>query len=347
MPDIFRQRVLLIALAISGMIHGCHCQKGAPVATIARIRTAPANSIELITLSFSDFASKAWPSSPDSSYVPMTQSDQVALTELTRDLWLGIDAAQRQPAAARAAAIGMRLDYISVEGVRLWLLRDNSAAPQGTGCYIFRDQAPPTDAIMLQAPHVYFDIGTGYIAAAIFVHSSSAKRVHALLGNSAHRYLQSDGSKDKRANNPSDPAHNRNHPMAQVTQSLASAFAMTIVQLHGFDGENHNLSAVDAVVSSGTEASTAASNAVASALATQLGMIVKRFPDDTAELGALSNEQGIAARKANREFIHIELSDAVRDRYRKQRSQAQLLALVVNALPPGAGSAAGPETPIR
>ena len=294
-------------------------------------KTAPAN-VTLMPVEFREFVNLAWPAQPDAEFTPKTANELDQLAALTLQLWRGVSADQRVAVASAAAALGMQLSYLEVEQTKLWLLRDSADAPNGTGCFVFRDEPAPPGAILLQAPHVYFDVGTGYIAAALFMAPASAGRVHAVIGNTAHRYVQADGSKQRLDQNLADAAHNAEHPMAHVSAALSAVFPLTIVQLHGFDADNHDLDQIDAVVSAGIAPATRAVSAAAQALR-QSGFRVAVFPDDTQALGATTNVQGVSARLFQRGFVHIELATDVRDRLRNNREQAQALASIVMALP--------------
>ena len=293
--------------------------------------TAPAQ-VTLRSIDFREFASLVWPAQPDAEFAPMSTDELTQLRALAVQLWRGVTAEQHVAVATTAAALGMQLSYLMVDQTKLWVLRDNPAAPQGSGCYVFRDEPPPPGAILLQAPHVYFDVGTGYMAAALFMAPASATRVHAMIGNTAHRYIQANGNKQRQPENLADAAHNLDHPMAQVSAALSIAYPITIVQLHGFDADNHALDQIDAVVSAGTEPASAAARIAAERLRA-LGLRVALFPDDTRALGATTNVQGADARAQQREFVHIEFATDVRARMRKSREQAQTLASVLMALP--------------
>ena len=293
--------------------------------------TAPAQ-VALVPVDFREFTSLVWPAQPDADFTPMTPDELSQLRALTVQLWRGITADQHVAVATAAAALGMQLRYVVVEQTKIWILRDNPAALHGSGCYVFRDEPTPPGAILLQAPHVYFDVGTGYIAAALFMAPASANRVHAVIGNTAHRYLQPDGSKQRQQANLADAAHNVDHPLAHVSDALSAVGPLTIVQLHGFGGDNPALDDVDAVVSAGTEPASSAARQAATALRAT-GLRVALFPDDTRALGATTNVQGVSARLHQREFVHIEMATAVRDRMRKSREQAQTVATVLVALP--------------
>lgn len=293
--------------------------------------TAPAQ-VAQVPVDFREFANLVWPTQPDAEFAPMTPNELTQLRALTVQLWRGITIDQHVAVASAAAALGMQLSYLVVDQTKLWVLRDNPAALHGSGCYVFRDEPAPPGAILLQAPHVYFDVGTGYIAAALFMAPASASRVHAVIGNTAHRYLQADGSKQRQQINPADAAHNVDHPLAHVSDALSAFGPLTIVQLHGFGADNPALADVDVVVSAGTEPASSAAGQAAAALRTT-GLRVALFPDDTRALGATTNVQGASARLHQREFVHIEMATAVRDRMRKSREQAQTLASVLMALP--------------
>ncbi len=321
----------LLVVAMLGMA-SCRCHARSPMVNASRLQRNAPTTVALVPVEFPVFANMAWPAQPDAEFTPMTAKELDQLDALTVQLWRGVAADQRVAVASAAAALGMRLSYLEVEQTKLWLLRDSPDAPNGTGCFVFRDEPAPPGAILLQAPHVYFDRGTGYIAAALFMAPASANRVHAVIGNTAHRYVQADGSKQRLDQNLADAAHNADHPMAHVSAALSAAFPMTIVQLHGFDADNHDLDQIDAVVSAGVSPTSRAVNTAADALRA-LGLRVAVFPDDTQALGATTNVQGSSARLFQRGFVHIELATGVRDRLRKNREQAQALASIVMALP--------------
>ena len=56
---------------------------------------------------------------------------------------------------------------------------------------------------------------------------------------------------------------------------------------------------------------------------------MKRFPDETTDLGATKNVQGILARRMGAKFVHIEIEASVR---KALLSDAQFLARFLDAL---------------
>jgi hypothetical protein len=289
---------------------------------------APAMSI-----SFTAFRLLVWPDAPDTNYHALTLAETGIFQQLLVDLWQPRTTIGRSSELmARARQIGFELHHIAVEGERFWVLREPTTNRHGRGSYMIRDAVPAAATILLQTPHVYFDFGTGFIGAAIMMAGGNSRPIHAMFTNSSERYPRdANGSYNTRLRTM-DPAHNAAHTLNSATSAVINQPNLSIVQLHGFDGDsaNMNTAGIQAVVSAGDpQGSSLASTRVSQALAPLLAPTTKRFPEDTALLGGTQNQQGRIARAAGVRFVHIEISGAERDRLRKNRAAAASLAPAV------------------
>lgn len=208
-----------------------------------------------------------------------------------------------------------------------WVLREHAAARRGAGTYVFRagqagrDEPGRGPALVMQAPHAYFERGTGALAAAImFATDASDPAPVALMTNSMHRYQQASGERRKRARNPADVCHNAAHLFQHVTMAMVDAGAAVLVQLHGFAVPASRFgpgTAPDIIVSAGRrQGSSPGSTAVARALARAFGAAaVRRYPEEIRALGGTTNVQARALlQRAGAGFVHLELSASMRRR---------------------------------
>jgi hypothetical protein len=113
-----------------------------------------------------------------------------------------------------------------------------------------------------------------------------------------------------------------------VTEGIVSAVpGLTLLQLHGF--ENREVTA-RAVVSTGEKKKGNPFVAkVATALEGAVGPRILKYPEDTNELGATTNVQGVAVRRAGGRFLHIEMDGGLR---RELQANADLRAKAFSAV---------------
>jgi hypothetical protein len=140
------------------------------------------------------------------SYVPMSAGDRERLGALVA----GLTAAARsggdvRALAARAREIGFRVEIWRVRGRVFWALLEARAQRRGAGAYLIRPgpHLGGQPEIVLQAPHVFFDLGTGHIAAAMFFGWEGRGRARALFTNTVYRYA---GAEDHAASAPGTDA---------------------------------------------------------------------------------------------------------------------------------------------
>lgn len=278
------------------------------------------------TLSFEEARELLWPPNRDVTFAPASAREREALAAVIGGLWRGGVTAEL---ARRAREARMVIERWIVEGVRVWVVREPDDARRGAGVYVVREGAAPARAVLLQAPHAYFDENTGRIAARMFL---AEPRFHALFGNSLHRYQHAPGDRVARAENPMDVAHADEHAFAAATVAALDAGAAAIVQVHGFRAEERVDAAI--ILSAGRrEGSSAASTRAAAAIGEALGVTVARYPEDTRELGGVTGAHARLARARGVEFLHLEISGELRTRLRADDAAAVALGrAIVEAL---------------
>ncbi|XVX21829.1 hypothetical protein ACQP1U_08240 [Actinomycetota bacterium] len=170
-----------------------------------------------------------------------------------------------------------------------------TALSRGWGLYAVR---PGARDLVIEVPHPRADEASEVIGVGLF----ASTKARALLVAGADR------SAGRRA---ADVAHNAATPFAEVSAALAST-QTTIVQVHGFDQDNHEENLRDVVVSSGTKDVTTPVRSLAEALRHK-GFDVCVYDGSACQaLAATKNIQGRAARAAGADFVHIEIARGIR-----------------------------------
>ena len=311
----------LFSLLIVVTACNCHDDKGAPVTPRPEPRDVSPKALTL-----DDYEAAIYSAGPTSTFAPTTPSEHEAIAKLVPALleaaWSASPPATPVKWHAAAAASGFHIDAWSIHGDRYWALVEAPGRERGAGAYIFRVaprvQSEPT--ILLQAPHNFFDLGTGRLAADVFFTPREGVRPRALFTNTIHRYQLVPGDKKKRKDNPADVAHNPEHAFTIATDAFTIAAGHArVIQLHGFgareeiDGDG-DVGAIAMVISAGQKSgSSPLSSAIAVAATKVFGTQVRRFPEDTNVLGATTNAQKRVLEKSRRgDFVHIEISGDVR-----------------------------------
>jgi hypothetical protein len=205
----------------------------------------------------------------------------------------------------RAAAEGLELGLARDAAGDVWVLREGEGRREGTGLYAFRPGGAP---VCVQAPHTFFDEGTGPIALAVF----ADLRAGCLFVNTVHRYAPSSGGEHL-----ADVAHAERTAFRAVTRGMLESVRWPIVQLHGFGPRGDVGRDVAAVVSDGASARREGAPAarLREALAKRLAPArVLLHGVDTGVLGGTTNVIGADAHRAGGAFLHVELSAAARRR---------------------------------
>jgi hypothetical protein len=212
----------------------------------------------------------------------------------------GSSATRRQ-----ASEAGLALTRAEDSAGPVWVLHEPEGHRAGSGLYAFR---PGGAAVCVQAPHTFFDSGTGEIALEIF----ARLRAGCLAVNTVHRYTAAaDG-----AGHPADMAHAAETLFQAVSRAVIARAHWPIVQIHGFGPREDVPAAAAAVVSDGTRRFNNQGPAarLRATLAHHLGERVLLYPGDVQVLGATGNVQGREARRAAVPFLHVELAAGIRQR---------------------------------
>ncbi len=207
--------------------------------------------------------------------------------------------------AAHASALGAGyeiVDPLDLPGAVL--LREVASRRRGGGAYVVA-LAPRAPHLFVQAPHTFYDAGTFPLACALFATSGAA----ALFIDTSHRYRSA--ARDATGAHPADNAHNAASLFQAATEGLLRGRrGATVVQLHGFSERQGGASLILSSGGGGPGDETVAQ--AAAAMAPIVGSGVRRYPEDTRDLGAVTNVQGIAVRRAGGRFLHVELDADLR-----------------------------------
>lgn len=312
----------------------------------ARRRTS-SHCILTRTFTPGNFVAALWPRPQRIALAPATPGERASVVALAQVLRASPPASLAQADTGQAWAeqadtAGFALELWHVDAASsaadpadalpgagwFWVLRER-ADVRGHGTYVFR-AGPDQEArhqratIIVQAPHAYFERGTGALATAVLLAAADDGRPpDVLMTDSLHRYQQASGGRSKQARNPADVCHEPTHLFQDVTAALAdrpSAF----VQIHGFaspgDGTSRGQRRIDhpeIIVSAGDpRGSTIPSTAVADAWTRLFGApAVRRYPEEIDDLGGTTNVQARLLRtRAEAAFVHVELSSTMRAR---------------------------------
>jgi hypothetical protein len=292
------------------------------------------------TLTLDQFEERVYGAGPKATFSETTAREHQAIEVLIPKLLDGARAATPpDPMQWQRDAVdaGFTVEVWRVGGETYWALVEAPGKSRGAGAYIVRvGGAPDTSpTILLEAPHNFYDVGTGRLAAELMFTKRTGARPRALFTNTIHRYQLVPGDKRKRKHNPADVAHQPDHAFTIATLSFArAAGSVRVIQLHGF-GEREqerddagDTGSIAMVVSAGDAAgSSKISAAIADALVRVIGSDVKRFPEQTKELGATTNAQGKLLRaQPTASFVHVEMSAALRNRLAKEAPLREQLA---------------------
>jgi hypothetical protein len=208
----------------------------------------------------------------------------------------------------QARAAGFGLTVAKDPRGPVWTLHEPAGVRMGGGLYAFRPRGK-AHPLCIQAPHTFFDQGTGDIALALFARLPA----DCLFVNTVHRYSVAADSSATADAHPADVAHAAATWFAAANQGALDVAPFTIVQVHGFGAgpEARSLHDVRAIVADGqkTRAADAPAVRLRAALAARLGAgKVRLYGVDADELGATTNVEGKAARQAGAIFLHVEMS---------------------------------------
>lgn len=295
-----------------------HHALAAPASERVAVETLPVRA-----LTFDEAKIELWRSDLRPAWRAPTAEETAAVEFLVPELLRAAASRTLDPAAvARATAARLRIERWEIAGRQHLVLLEAADQRRGAGAYLFSLASPPRAAapwVLWQAPHAYYDLNTGRIAAQLYFDPPPGAAPSAFFTNTLHRYTQADGRRGRAAVNPADACHNPEHLLNVATLAAARAWAgATVVQLHGFaaDDDGDAVPAdVLAVISAGSaDAPSPLSTAAAAALRAAFGPKVRLFPTEIGALGATTNVEMRGLREIpGARFLHVETADPLRD----------------------------------
>jgi hypothetical protein len=305
-----------------------------PVGNTARDAQMAMSPKPLVPCLPARWVQELWPAPESVSFRPTTLEERLTFARLVPELLHASTRTRTVPPAlvALAGTVGFELLTWKQGDDVLWVLREQPARRRGAGAYVLRTGTATQDVI--QAPHAYFDVGTGPLALTLFACAPEGHRPRAFMTNTAHRYRARPGERRADADHPADVAHNPDHLFQHVTDAFARELpALRVFQVHGFGKEElDERQGLAAVVSPGSRARSPWVRQVALRLGPLLGTGVRVYPDETQLLGGTQNAQARLLQAYPRaRFIHLELSASSR---RALTSQEQVACMATALLAP-------------
>ncbi|MEO6572532.1 MAG: hypothetical protein ABIP89_01745, partial [Polyangiaceae bacterium] len=233
-------------------------------------------------------------------YVPPNDAERAAMRDAAAILTANAPNA-RAEATARAATAGF--DVIDVPEIpNAVLLRERDDHRQGGGAYLIRLDSH--SEVVVQAPHTFFDEGTLPLGCELFYRA----KARALFIDTAHRYKAA--AQTEEGDHPADVAHSTTSTFHAMTEGVLRTIPhATVVQPHGFSKRDASV----VVLSNGDgHPGDRLVERTAARLTKISGSGVKRYPEETTDLGATKNVQGAAVRAAGGRFLHVEMAAQLR-----------------------------------
>jgi len=178
---------------------------------------------------------------------------------------------------------------------------------------LFRNR--PESTMALESPHAKNDIHTGVIGLRLFL----AGQTRAYAAATITRHV-------------ADMAHLEDTCFQAFTLAFADVCPTgLVVQLHGFESENHSGTRADVIASAGSPSPEPWLDDVVQQLKQATALTVLAYPRDTRQLGATRNAQGEALHQSRRcRFLHLEMTKELRDQLTRDD---QLRRAILNTLP--------------
>ncbi len=195
----------------------------------------------------------------------------------------------------------------TLSGHQVLSLKENKTHCDGKGNYAIK--LHPTEPILLEAPHSYFDSYTGKIVSRLFL----SGRFKAAAWNSIQRY-----EKRRIGTSNADLSKLANSYLMAMSEAFLSTFPKgVIVQIHGFSKkkrQSYKAAQADIILSHGNRIISPAIYQLKQCLSHAfIHHKVYLYPQDINELGATKNSIAKALYKFGMtHFFHVELSVELR-----------------------------------
>lgn len=239
-------------------------------------------------------------------YRPLAPAEAKQVEYLFRQAFNG---AARPEQRAAWAALGFQVERVTENQRVFTVIREQPNRRQGRGLYIFAKAA--VGAPILQAPQIPDDKHTGAIGIALMAEG----RFTASAWSTAPRPRQND---DDEAVTGTDSANPPDSYLIAFSRAAAVAQPTSaILQLHGFNTAKRKTEAgrrASVIVSAGQREATPAAEQTVRCLRELIGSVLL-YPQDTKELGALTNPVGEALRGLGRTgFVRVEMAPSLREK---------------------------------
>lgn len=201
------------------------------------------------------------------------------------------------------ATLGMELVPLDNKEGKLWVIREQSDHKTGRGIYAVR--VDTAQALAIQAPHSGADRYTGEIALRLMQEGKAKAGAWRTVSRSK-----------------ADLAHLDGTYFQAFTRAFAQVFPTgQIIQLHGFEREKRagrSAGDADIVLSDGTTTPPPHLTQVANCWKHELSIVVKRYPNEAKDLGAMNNAQArLLHSLGHAGFLHVEMSEETRARLQR------------------------------
>jgi hypothetical protein len=251
---------------------------------------------------FAGFAARLVPAQPYRDPDPDERRLAVVamghLVASRRDGSAATSASRRDGSAATSALTRLgfaHTDELDATTGRWYAMYADQARDGQTWGIVLVDLSAPV-RLVVEVPHPNSDLRTERMGVHLFRLTPGS----VLLMAGAHR---------KAGNGAADVAHNDRSLFSALAAEAADR-NLPQIQLHGF--ADHNLSGLDAVVSTGTRAATPAAVRTAEKLR-QIGLTTcQSWENSRGRLEGIGNVQAVAAERAGSVFIHLELNWRIR-----------------------------------
>ncbi len=234
-----------------------------------------------------------------------------------------------EPSSASPGGLpnGFRLDVLGSDYV---VLLEQPNLRRGAAAVVIRTgEARP---LAVEVPHSFFDESTLPIGLAIY----DVAHARALIVNTVHRYRSlgpkeshaAPASDDASTTADSDVAHAERSFFLSAHEAFVHAFPKGIVlQIHGF--RDNKADGIDAILSAAN--TRAVIEPIARRLRETLGLKVALYPEDIRQLGGTKNAQAQLSRRRQQPFVHLELSQSLRQRLAQDKALLERFAAAIAA----------------
>jgi len=195
---------------------------------------------------------------------------------------------------------GYELEPVTTDdGDQVDALVEQGRHTAGNGLYAARDSSRAPSPLVIQVPHPVADSNSEDMGTQLF--NDTNAQLFMLAG--AHR---------EAGDNSADVAHRNDTTFSAVNEAVLRP-GMTVIQLHGFSGDNHDKDYDDVVLSSTVDEPSPLLKKLSKDLSKKDFDTCVYDGNDCENLAGTTNVQSAPARARGVDFIHIEVESDTRD----------------------------------